>query len=217
MTSNSLAIAFGLKNGEFEGIKRGYPERHKNYCGDLSKCHNDGGRCLDVTDYTIGWDRDGDQYTFAYKLLVPDNSVKQTTTEETTTMATCPPVVNCPPVGNYPDVECPPCGTGCPTVGFTKAVTNPIQPQNSTKIVEIKPQNGSSLPSPANDCYNEGTEKDSKKTLQITLASNVHRSSHLSIRQQKQIKGKDSELLDKYRRIVVIFVIYNIGCSVYNL
>jgi len=84
-------------------------------------------------------------------------------------MATCPPVVNCPPVGNYPDVECPPCGTGCPTVGFTKAVTNPIQPQNSTKIVEIKPQNGSSLPSPANDCYNEGTKKDSKKTLQITL------------------------------------------------
>uniref|UniRef100_A0A915MWA5 Uncharacterized protein n=1 Tax=Meloidogyne javanica TaxID=6303 RepID=A0A915MWA5_MELJA len=61
MTSNSLAIAFGLKNGEFEGVKRGYPERHKNYCGDLSECHNKGGRCLDVADYTIGWTRNGDK------------------------------------------------------------------------------------------------------------------------------------------------------------
>ena len=56
-----LAIAFGLKNGEFEGIKRGYLERHKNYCGNLSKCHDEGGRCLDVADYTIGWARDGDK------------------------------------------------------------------------------------------------------------------------------------------------------------
>ena len=56
-----LAIAFGLKNGEFEGIKRGYPERHKNYCGNLSECHDKGGRCLDVADYTIGWARDEDK------------------------------------------------------------------------------------------------------------------------------------------------------------
>ncbi|CAK5078106.1 unnamed protein product [Meloidogyne enterolobii] len=250
MTSNSLAIAFGLKNGEFGGIKRGYPERHKNYCGDLSKCKDRGGRCLDVADYTVGWARDGNYvqsthhpgcgdstptyfcfkhenvrnpkkwritdkdhtepiynhlftfhilpttsmqmsmqniwikcdkdankencnqnaafqkcdkmfvkfYSFAYKMLVPDNSVKQTTTEETTTMATCPPVA-----------ECPPCGTDCPTVGFPNVVTNPIQPGNSTEKVEIKSQNGSSLPSPTVDCYNEGTKKDSKKTLQITL------------------------------------------------
>nr|CAD2180846.1 unnamed protein product [Meloidogyne enterolobii] len=304
MTSNSLAIAFGLKNGEFEGIKRGYPERHKNYCGDLSKCHDKGGRCLDVADYTVGWARDEDKlvhstyhpigdtnygycdikkekynkheaavlhfydkefrgcgnstpayfcvknenvrnpkkwrimdrdythsyfnylftfhilpttsmqmsmqniwikcnedankencnenaafqkcdkmyikfYHFIYKVLVPDNSVKQTTTQETTTMATCPPVVECKAAGTCPPtVECPPCGNGCPTASFPKAVTNTIQPDNSTEKGEIKPQNGSSLPgvpstskpsTPANDCYNEGTKKDSKKTLQITL------------------------------------------------
>uniref|UniRef100_A0A915LUN1 Uncharacterized protein n=1 Tax=Meloidogyne javanica TaxID=6303 RepID=A0A915LUN1_MELJA len=109
-------------------------------------------------------------------------------------MATCPPVVPCPAYGKCPDVaECPPCGTGCPTVGFPNVVSNIIQPGNSTKIVEIKPTNGSNLPSTTNDCYNEGTKKDSKKTLTLTLASNVHCSSHLSIRQQKQIKGKDSE------------------------
>jgi len=109
-------------------------------------------------------------------VLVPDNSVKQTTTEETTTMATCPPVVPCPDARNCPPVlECRPCGTGCPTVDFPNAVTNIIQSGNSTKIVEIKPQNGSSLPGvpsttkpSTNDCY-EGTKKDSKKTLQITL------------------------------------------------
>uniref|UniRef100_A0A914LNF8 Uncharacterized protein n=1 Tax=Meloidogyne incognita TaxID=6306 RepID=A0A914LNF8_MELIC len=301
MTSNSLAIAFGLKNGEFEGVKRGYPERHKNYCGNLSKCHDKGGRCLDVADYTIGWARDGDKvksthhpigetnygycdiredmsnkhkaaglhvydkefrgcgnstptyscfkqenvrnpkrwritdrdhtdgiynyffsfhilpttsmqmsmqniwiecdkdankencnenaafqqcdkmfvkfYNFIYKVLVPDNSVKQTTTEETTTMATCPPVVPCPDAGNCPPVvECRPCGTGCPVVGLPKAVSNIIQPENSTAKVEIKPQNGSILPGvpsttkpSKSDCYNEETKKDSKKTLQITL------------------------------------------------
>uniref|UniRef100_A0A914MAP7 Uncharacterized protein n=1 Tax=Meloidogyne incognita TaxID=6306 RepID=A0A914MAP7_MELIC len=109
---------------------------------------------------------------FAYKMLVPDNTVKQPTTEETTTMATCPPVVTCPDAGNCPPVaECPPCVTGCPNV-----VSNIIQPQNSTEKVEIKPQNGSNLPGvppttkpSTNDCYNEGTKKDPKKTLQITL------------------------------------------------
>nr|CAD2125071.1 unnamed protein product [Meloidogyne enterolobii] len=285
---NLLSFSFSLKNGEFDGVKRGYPERHKNYCGDVLKCYNKGGKCLDVADYTVGWARtlkyirsiihpigetelelveascspitehkheavvfyyfDGmgfrfftespktyfcfkqenvrkpekwkitdEDYTdtlynhlftfhilpttsmqmsmqniwikcnedadkencnenaafqqcdkmfvkfprYLFNMLVPDNSVKQTTTEETTTMATCPP-----------------CVTDCPTVGFPNAVTNIIQSGNSTKIVEIKPQNGSSLPgvpstskpsSPANDCYNEETKKDSKKTLQITL------------------------------------------------
>uniref|UniRef100_A0A914M976 Uncharacterized protein n=1 Tax=Meloidogyne incognita TaxID=6306 RepID=A0A914M976_MELIC len=301
MTSNSLAIAFGLKNGEFEGIKRGFPERHKNYCGNLSKCHDKGGRCLDVADYTIGWARDEDKlvhstyhpigdtnygycdikkekynkheaavlhfydkefrgcgnstpayfcvknenvrnpkkwrimdrdythsyfnylftfhilpttsmqmsmqniwikcnedankencnenaafqkcdkmyikfYHFIYKVLVPDNSVKQTTTQETTTMSTCPPVVDCTAAGNCPPaVECPPCVSGCPTVGFPNVFSNIIQPGNSTEKFEIKPQNGSSLPGvpsttkpSTNDCY-EGTKKDSKKTLQITL------------------------------------------------
>jgi len=87
-------------------------------------------------------------------------------------MATCPPVVPCLGASNCPDVlECPPCVTGFPNV-----VSNIIHPENSTKIVEIKPQNGSSLPEvqsttkpSTNDCYNEGTKKDSKKTLQITL------------------------------------------------
>uniref|UniRef100_A0A915MA04 Uncharacterized protein n=1 Tax=Meloidogyne javanica TaxID=6303 RepID=A0A915MA04_MELJA len=315
-----LAFSFSLKNGEFDGVKRGYPERHKNYCGDVLKCNNKGGKCLDVADYTVGWARIGEyirsiihpigepelqlvessctpitkhkheavvlyyfdgienvrkpekwkitdeDYTetlynhlftfhilpttsmqmsmqniwikcnedadkencnenaafqqcdkmfvkfprYLFNMLVPDNSVKQTTTEETTTMATCPPVVDCTAAGNCPDVaECPPC-----TVGFPNAVTNIIQSGNSTKIVEIKPQNGSSLPGvpsftkpSTNDCHNEETKKDSKKTLIITLASNVHCPSHLSIRQQKQIKGKDSELLDIYMGIVVIFVI----------
>ncbi|CAK5078135.1 unnamed protein product [Meloidogyne enterolobii] len=82
-------------------------------------------------------------------------------------MVTCPPVVNCPSC-----VSCPPV-TNCPSVA-----TNTIQPDNSTEKGEIKPQNGSSLPgvpstskpsSPANDCYNEETKKDSKKTLVITL------------------------------------------------
>ncbi|CAK5078595.1 unnamed protein product [Meloidogyne enterolobii] len=66
MTSNSLAIAFGLKNGEFDTVKGGYAEKHKNYCGDLSKCYNEGGRCLDVADYTIGWARDGDKIKSTY-------------------------------------------------------------------------------------------------------------------------------------------------------
>uniref|UniRef100_A0A915MW77 Uncharacterized protein n=1 Tax=Meloidogyne javanica TaxID=6303 RepID=A0A915MW77_MELJA len=351
IATNLLPFSFSLRNGEFDGVKKGYPERHKNYCGDVLKCYNKGGKCLDVADYTIGWARalkyirsiihpiggtelelveescspltehkheaeilyyfDGMGFKFCQKpplkyscfkqenvrrpekwkitdevytdtlynhlytfhilpitsmqmsmqniwmkcdkdankencnenaafqqcdkmflkfprvfskMLVPDNSVKQTTTEETTTMATCPPVVSCPPVVECPDVvscqttvncppvvscpeigECQPCGidcpeTDCPEVDCPSVATNIIKPEKSTENGEIKPQNGSILPGvpsitkpSTNDCYNEGTKKDSKKTLQITLASNVHCSPHLSIRQQKQIKGKDSE------------------------
>uniref|UniRef100_A0A915LL75 Uncharacterized protein n=1 Tax=Meloidogyne javanica TaxID=6303 RepID=A0A915LL75_MELJA len=320
IATNLLPFSFSLKNGEFDGVKKGYPERHKNYCGDVLKCYNKGGKCLDVADYTLGWARalkyirsiihpiggtelelveescgpltehkheaeifyyfdgmgfrickespktyscfkqenvrkpekwkimDEDYtdtlynhlYTFHilpitsmqmsmqniwikcdkdankencnenaafqqcdkmfvkfprlfYKMLVPDNSVKQTTTEETTTMATCPPVVICPDVvncqaaANCPTVSCPeigecqPCGidcpvTDCPEVDCPSVATNIIKQEKSTENDEIKPQNGSSLPGvpsttkpSTNDCYNEGTKKDSKKTLQITL------------------------------------------------
>ncbi|CAK5073942.1 unnamed protein product [Meloidogyne enterolobii] len=60
ITSNLLPFSFSLKNGEFDGVKRGYPERHKNFCGDVLKCYNKGGKCLDVADYSIGWARNGD-------------------------------------------------------------------------------------------------------------------------------------------------------------
>ncbi|CAK5073941.1 unnamed protein product [Meloidogyne enterolobii] len=264
MTSNLLGFTFSLKNGEFDRVKGGFAERHKNFCGDVSKCKNRGGKCLEVGDHSVGWARTGDyvrvniqhigetriwscnsniahnkheanalhyfdkesdftnciktprdyfcfkeesvrrpkkwritdeDYTnkeysslftfhilpitsmqtsmqnvwikcdedadkedcnenaafqqcdkmfvnfphFVFKMLVPDNSVKQTTTgvSETTTMVTCPtvtcdpyvncPAIDCPSVFGCPDVDCPPCIIDCPA------------------------------------------KKDSKKTLQITL------------------------------------------------
>jgi len=46
-------------------------------------------------------------------MLVPDDSVnKQTTTEKTTTMVTCP---TCDPYVNCPDIDCP-SFFGCPDV-----------------------------------------------------------------------------------------------------
>nr|CAD2185813.1 unnamed protein product [Meloidogyne enterolobii] len=57
IASNLLPFSFSLRNGEFDGVKKGYVERHKKYCGDVSKCYNKGGKCLDVADYTVGWAR----------------------------------------------------------------------------------------------------------------------------------------------------------------
>uniref|UniRef100_A0A915LUC2 Uncharacterized protein n=1 Tax=Meloidogyne javanica TaxID=6303 RepID=A0A915LUC2_MELJA len=57
IATNLLPFSFSLRNGEFDGVKKGYPERHKNYCGDVLKCYNKGGKCLDVADYTVGWAR----------------------------------------------------------------------------------------------------------------------------------------------------------------
>nr|CAD2190452.1 unnamed protein product [Meloidogyne enterolobii] len=256
MTSNLLGFTFSLKNGEFDRVKGGFAERHKNFCGDVSKCKNRGGKCLEVGDHSVGWARTGDyvrvniqhigetifwtcqskvthnrheadvlhhfdkesdftnciktprdyfcfkeesvrrpkkwritdeDYTdkeysslftfhilpttsmqtsmqniwikcdkdadkedcnenaafqqcdkmfvkfpfYVFKMLVPDDSVnKQTTTEKTTTMVTCP-TVTCDPYVNCPAIDCPSV-FGCPDV----------------------------------DCP---AKKDSKKTLQITL------------------------------------------------